>query len=1036
MSCCTLLCSSLRRAAVGSGYFLLFAAATVQSAQKFAVGSLALGLTGQSGWFEWYNSSDSPETAYLGTILENQTSVSGTVQLGRTVQPGRYYAFWKVLDFGAGGNLDFTVGGSSVTTTPLNSGDFSGQWTAPVAIDIPAASSSAQITLRRSLPFNLRQIFLLRGIYLTTSQGEVVFSDDSVFTPVLPTQLDARPSRKGNILQNGGFEVGTGHGWGLQEASERHFSVASMWDNAVAFEGGSSLKVPNLYEVVSRPYRVRGNRTFTLSAWVKTAFGGNVTLIIQNGNVPLPANYPPTVTLSQTFPMTRDWRRVSLSGILWDYPASDYYVRIKVNDPQGGFTWVDGVQLEEDGLTDYRSGQSLEVGLVTGQPSNLFYDDEPITTKLWVRNSGPEPASATIPYEIYDYLNRRVASGTTNVTVPAQGRWSGNLSLATGQRGIFRVVLYAQGVEYTREELVYGVVPRPQRTGLDPTSLIGIHANFTDFQGAALQKLGVKWNRALSPSRAFRWSTIQPTGPVSHWSGDDVSKSINHGISVMATLGLDWPAWADVGGVPDLARWETFVTEVVNRYKTQVKEWEIGNEPQYLFTPAFYAQFLQRAVTAIRAADPQARIIGLGGVSDVVWSTNMLSLLGYNWMTNLSALSTHLYPKFNYQAYVDFRHLVRDAYNIPVYNTESGVWDRGFYMSENSDFIQTDYTWAQKAADRYDYGHRGAAELVAYGFLNSIGNGISRFFYYDARIYAGPAYRYSHPTIFEDDDSIRAKGIVYAVLARLFDHSVGLGNISPNANSSMFLFDREGTPLVGVWSLDQTNRALSLNLSGSSYQVYDLMGNVIPLSNGTIPYGPSPVYLEGRGISVSTLRSAVQGGTVSPRMDITAPNLSLVIFPTGPTRENPTKLRWLAIDDTSSPSDGAPKAIEYSYYMQGHDGQWSPWSPATFVDYLNLPSGTYQFQVKARDAAGNVSNISQAAVVIGDSLRFVPSTAAVANGVFRVQVTGGATQGRIVIESSSDLLQWKPVYTNSATGGSFHFSDSRPGSFYRAKEQP
>jgi hypothetical protein len=957
--------------AVVSLFAPLLGTATVRgAAQGFAVGSLDLGLDNQPGWFVWYNATDSPETAYLATIHENEESVSGIVQLGRTLAPGHYYIAAKVIDYNAGGTLDFNIGGG-LATTPLDSHDFNGQWTLPVAIDVATASTTLQITLHRSNPPGTRQIFLFRGIYITPQQGEIVFADDSILNPQYPTQLDPTPAHKGNILENSGFEVGTGHGWGLGEATPRSFSVASLWDNTVSFEGAASIKLPTSAELVSRIYRLRGNRQFTLSAWVKTASAGSVTLIIQNGSGGLPTNFPSAVYLSQSFSVNSSWQRVSLSGVLLDYPRSDYYIRIRVSDPVGGYTWVDGVQLEEAGLTDYASGQNPEVGLVSGQPSNLFYEDESATMQLFVRNSGASSAPATVPYEIYDYLNRRVAAGSTNVVVPAHGRWVGNLNLSTGQRGIFRVVLWVQGVEHTREEVVYGIVPRSQQAGLDTDSLIGIHTSFTEFQSSAVGKLGVKWNRASSPSKPFRWAAIEPSEGVFQWTAEDLTLATSHGVSVLGTLGLDWPAWADVGGLPDLTKWEAFVQGVVAHYKDQVKYWEIWNEPQYQFTPSFYAQLLQRGVTAIRAVDPQAKIVGLGGVADVGWCTNALNSLPNNWLSNLDAVSTHLYPKFNYQGYTDFRNYVRDRYGVPVWNTEAGVWDRGFYLAENSGFIQTDYAWEQKAAERYDFGHRGAPELITYAFLNNIGNGLSKFFYYDGRIYLSPAYAISHATIFEYDDSIRAKGVVFAVLARLFDHSTGLGSISPDPNSLMFLFNRGGVPLVGLWSPDGVNRSLTISLNASSYKVYDLMGNTLNIVNGTIPYGAAPVYVEGQGIAVATLQGAVQGGTVAARADTTPPNLSLVVFPTGPTHDNPVKFRWIAVDDTSNNSlennleTQVHQLIQYSYYLQGSDAGWSGWSPKTFVDYSQLSVGSYDFQVRARDAAGNISVTNHFALIVG-----------------------------------------------------------------------
>jgi hypothetical protein len=299
---------------------------------------------------------------------------------------------------------------------------------------------------------------------------------------------------------------------------------------------------------------------------------------------------------------------------------------------------------------------------------------------------------------------------------------------------------------------------------------------------------------------------------------------------------------------------------------------------------------------------------------------------------------------------------------------------------------------------------------------------------------------------------LAAKGVAYAILAKLFDHSVGLGDLSPNASSSMYLFDRSGTPLVSLWSLDRTNRSLMLNLSASSYKVYDLMGNPISISNGTIPYGGTPVYIEGIGISVATLRSAVQGGTVAVELDTTPPNLSLVVHPTGPTQENPVKFRWLAIDETSttsfgppketsSPSDGDPQAIQYSYYLQGYDTNWSPWSVVTFVDYYQIPAGSYDFQLKVRDAAGNISSTNHFALVVGEPLpKPLTLRPLLVDGFFRIHVSGGTNQGFIVVESSSDFFHWTPLHTNSATGGTFEFSDPTNGSpsprFYRVREQP
>lgn len=51
----------------------------------------------------------------------------------------------------------------------------------------------------------------------------------------------------------------------------------------------------------------------------------------------------------------------------------------------------------------------------------------------------------------------------------------------------------------------------------------------------------------------------------------------------------------------------------------------------------------------------------------------------------------------------------------------------------------------------------------------------------------------------------------------------------------------------------------------------------------------------------------------------------------------------------SSPLFEQQKNIEYSYYLEGFDKDWSEWSRKTEKDYTNLPAGNYSFQVKARN---------------------------------------------------------------------------------------
>lgn len=59
----------------------------------------------------------------------------------------------------------------------------------------------------------------------------------------------------------------------------------------------------------------------------------------------------------------------------------------------------------------------------------------------------------------------------------------------------------------------------------------------------------------------------------------------------------------------------------------------------------------------------------------------------------------------------------------------------------------------------------------------------------------------------------------------------------------------------------------------------------------------------------------------------------------------------------SSPAFAIQNTIEYSYYLEGFDDDWSQWTTRTEKDYTNLSNGNYTFKVKARDNLGNESEI-------------------------------------------------------------------------------
>ncbi|HVO89555.1 MAG TPA: triple tyrosine motif-containing protein, partial [Casimicrobiaceae bacterium] len=117
------------------------------------------------------------------------------------------------------------------------------------------------------------------------------------------------------------------------------------------------------------------------------------------------------------------------------------------------------------------------------------------------------------------------------------------------------------------------------------------------------------------------------------------------------------------------------------------------------------------------------------------------------------------------------------------------------------------------------------------------------------------------------------------------------------------------------------------------------------------------------------------------------PDTQLLSAPTGTINVADAAFTWTGSDD-------APGTLTYASQLVGFDAAYSSFSANTSRAYANLPNGTYTFQVKARDAAGNVdptpaSQSFTVAVVSNSTPPAVPSpaSAALVPGKRQFQVT-------------------------------------------------
>ena len=225
----------------------------------------------------------------MGWMEPGAAELPATMTLPRTLQPGRHSLFVKGYNYGHPINVKLSIGGGT-TVVAADDRDSNGAWSISAPLTIRTASNQLTLTLQKAGPRSDFGKFLLRGLYVTANANETVLESDAVVDLRYPTQMDSSQAQPGNLLENSSFETGFGHGWGLSE--NRQFSLRSIWDDTQGHNGGASVKLPlnpgsrsygKQIGLVSKVYGVRPNKTYTLSAWLKTDPGataaGSLSLI-------------------------------------------------------------------------------------------------------------------------------------------------------------------------------------------------------------------------------------------------------------------------------------------------------------------------------------------------------------------------------------------------------------------------------------------------------------------------------------------------------------------------------------------------------------------------------------------------------------------------------------------------------------------------------------------------------------------------------------------------------------------------------------
>lgn len=760
--------------------------------------------------------------------------------------------------------------------------------------------------------------------------------------------LFALPLQAANLLYNSGFELGAiGHSTAKGKLGYDTFTEPAGLLSTDAYEGRWSLVMPpeSANEYSPRLIRLQG----TASGLYTLSFYAKVVANVGQQNYFMLAVWPanagqPSATNSLLLP-NGSWARYSISFVMDPTANSEWIVQL--DHRSAATVAIDNIQLEEgSSATAYAPANTVEITLLGERLGNVVFPGD--AKQVGVVASASAASTNTLRVECYDYLNRMLSVVSNTIAFPSG--LSTNWFSLPNTNGPIRVVARCSGSETIGESL-FSIMPTISGTNSTLASHINPHAGQVDW---VKTNMGLGWTRSLSPGGFFRWSIIEPTEGNFSWTAADalVYSSTNMKILASLTDANLMPGWVLTNGVPQLDKWSNYVFKVVDRYKDVIDTWEDINEPSEVFAAANYAGMLTMTAGAVKAAQPSATFIALGGLRYTDWAADVWALLSTETKAQIDAVSCHLYPPSG-SAWQDpqpdagYANFSSWAAGIgkAVWHTETGGYTFGSIRSTAS--------ITRWSADVWRTVHWDPLWRSLIPYWRSMGYRMVKHFYYESRFAAYQERdQVTHPTLWNRDESLTGAAAALVWANALVPSPVGGQLISHAGCGSVveaYLFESGGNSALVVWSEEKTNRTFSV--TNSYFAVFDPFGNLQQTNVASVAVGIIPRYWISSVLDTNQLADAFRSATVTTNADNTAPHLSLDEAPFLFTN-NVMRLRWTAWDDCAIPAVSQQSAIESRYNL---GSGWSSWSIVWAVDVTAPPTS---LTIEARDWSGNTSSFS------------------------------------------------------------------------------
>lgn len=605
--------------------------------------------------------------------------------------------------------------------------------------------------------------------------------------------------------------------------------------------------------------------------------------------------------------LTTTWQRYSIT-----VPATRRYAFVAVGpdmstQPQSNaLVWIDAVQLEAAAeLGEFQTREPIEIGCSTGQYGDVFSFGDPIAVSLHGHNRTAVKTGVDVSLRVEDYFDREIHREVRRLELPGRGHrellWP--LPLDKGYYNLF-FFWESAGREQERRMPVAVIDPYSYRD-----SVFGVnHAPGTDNNCVHLCKAGVLWAREW----ALNWQHIEPEPGKFQFELTDrhINRVLGTGMRMVQQLppfpSAEWnttappefterfPGFANLYGrmaypPKDPEVFARYVEKVIEHYRTRITIWEYLNEPFYTthsfphvqqldaatenfpkadFSVEDYIYWLKQMHTAVKQADPDAKVIGgISGRPDLL-TREFFQAGGLNYV---DYFNLHIYPGLRRpEGYIGpMRQMLSEMEASP-----SGR--RPIWMTEYAYFSADDLPWHPYvvspdpwAANRLLRDEKQGGDYLVRFAVIMLAHGVEKIFYHNG---AGVSSEVNKAIANLESWMLAYAGaprkayVAQAVLA----HMIGSAPQSAGPWKKPPAIENHRTDEIYGYAFQCGDRAVLIVWAGNAefesvpwsaevpegVKAFNIVG--VPLKQDQLELGESPVYLISEEIRAQDLAGTVK----------------------------------------------------------------------------------------------------------------------------------------------------------------------------------